>query len=147
MSPIAARVGRVKEPVGRTRVEPEALPAKVTAPVCTVKAVVKVAEFVNVKVELPLIVAVPPRVSEVPAPLIVFEAPVTVKVLDVVPPAIVNPSEALANVKSFTVDGVIAPKVNDKAPLLFVALTPLPVVTEPTKVEVAVGNVIVTAPP
>jgi hypothetical protein len=79
ISPIAARVGNVKDPDGRTRVEPEALPVNVTAPVCTVKAVVKVAEFVNVKVPLPLIVGEAPIVKVVPAPAKVLAASEIVK--------------------------------------------------------------------
>lgn len=69
----------------------------------------------------------------------------TVKVLGVVPPAIVNPVAAAVKVKPFTVLGVIAPKVKAKAPAVFVAETPLPVVTELTKVP-EVGRVTEVVP-
>jgi hypothetical protein len=49
----------------------------------------------------------------------------TVKVLDVVPPAIVNPTAADANVNPFTVDGVTAPNVKVIAGVV-VALATVP---------------------
>lgn len=61
-----------------------------------------------------------------------------VYVCPAVPVYVLDP---VVNVLPFTVVGVIAPRVNDSAPSVFEALTPLPVVTRFTSVPVVAGKV------
>ncbi len=65
--------------------------------------------------------------------------------MEVVPPAIWKPVALACKISPLTVEGVIAPKVKARAPAVLVAETPLPVVTELTKVPV-VGRVTEVAP-
>ena len=93
--------------------------------------------------------ALVPNVPPVPTFKVEPSVPARVRVLDevrVLPAAMFNvlvPFEVM--VRPLTVDGVIAPRVNARAPAVLVAETPLPVVTPFTSVP-EVGKVTEVAP-